>query len=140
MLHEGKGHQGMERTTALCREHFYWSTVYKDVARYVRNYPQCQVAIGPYVGPKTKPGSIIANGPLDLLCIDLTKIGHSRDSKENVLILSDAFSKFSQGFVTTNQNALTMAKIKVDKRVHMLAYGLYISKRENIGVFIICYQ
>ena len=35
--------------------------------KYVRNCPQCQVAKGPYVSPKTKPGSIIVNGPLDLL-------------------------------------------------------------------------
>ena len=35
ILHDGQGHQGIERSTALCREHFYWSTMYKDVAEYV---------------------------------------------------------------------------------------------------------
>ena len=39
----------------------------------------------------------------------------SRDDEENVLVLTDAFSKFSQTFVTPNQKALTMAKIIVDK-------------------------
>ena len=39
MLHDGQGHQGMERITVLCREHFYWSTMYKDIAEYVRNCP-----------------------------------------------------------------------------------------------------
>ena len=71
MLHDGQGHQGIERTTALYREHFYWSTMYRDVAEYVKDCPQCQVAKGPYVGPKIRPGSIIANVPLDLLCVDL---------------------------------------------------------------------
>ena len=36
MLHNGQGHQGIKRTTALCREHFYWSTMYKDLAEYVK--------------------------------------------------------------------------------------------------------
>ena len=46
----------------------------------------------------------------------------SRDSKENVLVLTDAFSKFSQAFVTPNQMTLTMAKIIVDKWLYI--YGI----------------
>ena len=98
MLHDGQGHQGMERTTALCRECFYWNTMYKDIANYVKNCPWCQVPRVCYVGPKAKPGSIIANRPLDPLCIDFTKMDPSRDGKENALVLTDAFTKFSQVF------------------------------------------
>ena len=36
MLQVEQGHQGMERTTALCREHSYWNAMYKDVAEYVK--------------------------------------------------------------------------------------------------------
>ena len=46
----------------------------------------------------------------------------SRDVKENVLVLTDAFPKFSQKFVTANQKALTMAKIIVDKWFYV--YGI----------------
>ena len=46
----------------------------------------------------------------------------SRDGKENVLVLTDAFSKFSQAFVTPNQKALTVAKITVDKWFYI--YGI----------------
>ena len=84
--------------------------MHKDVAQYVKDCPQFQVAKGPYVGSKTQPVSIVANGPLDLLCMDFTTMDLSRDSKENVLALTDAFSKFSQAFVTPNQRAHTMAK------------------------------
>ena len=51
MLHDGQGHQGMERTTALYRECFYLNTLYKDIAKYMSNCPQCQVVKGHYVGP-----------------------------------------------------------------------------------------
>ena len=115
MLHDGQGHPGVDQTIALCREQFYWNTMYKNVAQYVKDCPHCQVAKGSHVGPKTQLGSIVANGPLDLLCVDFTTMDPSRDGKENVLVLTDAFSKFCQGFVIPNQKALTVAKIIVDK-------------------------
>ena len=78
-----------------------------------RTITWCQVSKGHYAGPKTKPSSINANGPLDILCIDFMEMDPPRDSKEDVLALTDSFSKFSQAFVTWNQKALTMAKIIV---------------------------
>ena len=74
---------------------------------------------GEYADLKTKPGTRMAYNPMDLLCIDFTKIYPSKDGKENILILKDAFTKFSQGFVTPNQKALTIAKILVDKWFYM---------------------
>ena len=73
MLHDGQGHQGKERTIALCMEHFSWNTMHKDVAECMKNCPWCQVAKGHYVGPKTQSGSIIGSGPLDLLCVNFQK-------------------------------------------------------------------
>ena len=53
-------------------------------------------AKGDYVDPKTEVGTIIAHNPVDQLCIDFTKVDPSKDVKENVLVLTDAFTKFSQ--------------------------------------------
>ena len=39
----------------------------------------------------------------------------AKGGKENILVLTDAFSKFSQAFVTNNQKSLTVAKILVEK-------------------------
>ena len=52
---------------------------------------------------------------MDLMCVDFTKVDPSKDGKENILVLTDAFTKFSQTFVTPNQKAITVAKILVDK-------------------------
>ena len=49
------------------------------------------------------------------MCIDFTKVDPSKDSKENILVLTDAFTKLSQAFVTPNQKAITVTKILVDK-------------------------
>ena len=77
-----------------------------DATEYVTNCHWCHVAKGHYTGPHTQQGSLVANNPLDLLCIDFLKVDPSRDGKENILVLTDAFTKFSQAFVTTNQKAI----------------------------------
>ena len=71
---------------------------------------------------KHNRGCLLQIIPLDLLCIDFTKDDPSRDSKENILVLTDAFTKFSHAFVTNNQKALTIAKILVDKWFYV--YGI----------------
>ena len=52
---------------------------------------------------------------MDLMCMDFTKVDPLKDCKENILVLTDAFTKFSQVFVTPNQKAITIAKILLDK-------------------------
>ena len=105
--------------------------MYRDIVQYVKDCPGCQVAKGPYIGPKTQLGSIFANGPLDLLCVDFTTMDPSRDGKENVLVLTDTFSKFSQVFVTPNQKTLIVAKIIVDKWFYI--YGIPVSIHSDKG-------
>ena len=115
MLHDDYDHQGLDWTLALVRERFYWSTMNHDATEYVTNCHWCHVAKGHYTGPHTQQGSLVANNPLDLLCIDFLKVDPSRDGMENILVLTDAFTKFSQAFITNNQKALTIAKVSVEK-------------------------
>ena len=89
--------------------------MFQDVTKYVKECPQYQIAKGDYIEPSTILGVIIANNPMDLACVDFTKVDPSKDSKENILVLTDAFTKFSQAFVTPNQKAITIAKILVDR-------------------------
>ena len=65
------------------------------------------------------------------MCIDFTKADPSKDSKENILVLTDAFTKFSQAFVTPNQKAITIAKILVDKWFY--TYGIPAHIHSNKG-------
>ena len=81
----------------------------QDITNWVKNCKQCQTAKGPFVDPDPLQGSIIANNPMDLLCIDFMKVGLSKDGKENVLVMTDAFSKFSVAVVMPNQQAKTVA-------------------------------
>ena len=122
MLYDDHGHQGLDQTLALVRERFYWSMMNQDVTKYVTNCHWCHVAMGHYTGLQTQQVSLVANNPLDLLCIEFLNVDPSRDSKENILVLTDAFTKFSQAYITNNQKALTIAKILVDKWFYV--YGI----------------
>ena len=84
MLHDDYSHQGLDWTLALVRERFYWSTMNHDATECVTNCHQCHVAKGHYTGPHTQQGLLVANNPLDLLCIDFLKVDPSRDGKENI--------------------------------------------------------
>ena len=59
---------------------------------------------------------------MDLLCINFTKVDPLKSGKENILVLTDAFTKFSQAFITPNWKVLTIAKILVDKWFYI--YGI----------------
>ena len=39
LLHDGQGHQGIERAIALSQEQFYWNTMFQDVTKYVKDCP-----------------------------------------------------------------------------------------------------
>ena len=116
------GHQGMDRTIDLLRERVYWPSMVKDTQNWVTGCHHCQVAWGDYNQPKPKIGHLEANNPLDLVCLDFTKIDPSKSGKENVLIITDAFSKFSLAVCTPNQTAKTVAKVLVEKWFHI--YGI----------------
>ena len=90
-----------------------------------------QIAKGDYTKPNTTLGVIIANNPMDLMCIDYTKLDPLKDVKENILVLTDAFTKFSQAFGTPNQKVITIAKILVDRWFYV--YGIPACIHSNKG-------
>ena len=114
-LHNHMGHQGIDRTIDLLRERVYWPSMAKDAQNWVTNCHHCQIARGDYNQPKPKIGHLEAHNPLDLVCLDFTKINPSKTGKENVLVITDVFTKFSLAVCTPNQTAKMVAKILVEK-------------------------
>ena len=61
----------------------------------------------------TTSSHLLASRPLEILAIDFTKLETASDGRENILVLTDVFSKFTQAIPTRNQEAGTVAKVLV---------------------------
>ena len=114
-LHDNNSHQGLQCVMNLLWDKVYWPSMFADTDHWLVQCEQCLISNGDYTEPKTQQGSLVTHLPLELLCIDLTKANVVKGDKENILVLTDAFSKYSQAFVTNNQKSLTVAKILVEK-------------------------
>ena len=77
-LHNDLGNQGIDRTLELLRKRVYWSTMTQDANTWVTECRRCQVMKGDYNTPKLKIGHLIAHNPLDLVCLDFTKVDPSK--------------------------------------------------------------
>ena len=118
-LHNHMGHQGIDRTMDLLRERVNWPSMAKEAQNWVTNCRCCQIARGNYNQPKPKIGHLEARNPLDLVSLDFTKIDPSKTGKENILVITNMFTKFSLVVCTPNQTTKTVAKIVIKKWFHM---------------------
>ena len=89
---------------------------------WVINSKRYKVAQGTCLHQSLMQGSLVANNSLDLFCMNLTKTEPSKDGKENVLVITDTFSKFTIAIVTPSQKIQTVAEVPVDMRSY--TYGI----------------
>ena len=100
------------------------------VKKYLSESEHCVVAKGVYLPVKTPMTSIIASKPLEVLAMDFTQLGSASDGRENVLVLTDVFTKFTVALPTRDQRASTVVKTLV--RDWFLAHG--VPNRRMYGV------
>jgi hypothetical protein len=112
-LHNLSGLQGTERTLALLQKRCYWSGMVNDVKQWSKICERCLVAKNPFAKVCPSMDSLIACKPLDILAMDFTILEKSSDGRENVLVLTDVFTKFTQAIPTRDQKATTVAKVLV---------------------------
>ena len=112
-LHDAAGHQGMERTEALVRHRCYWPELLNDVEKWCKDCERCIMAKAPAQKLKPTMGNFLASRPLEVLAIDFTVLDKASDGRENVLVMTDIFSKFVQAVPTRDQKARTVAKVLV---------------------------
>ena len=121
-LHDQHGHQGRERTANLVAERCYWPGAYRDIQAYCRDCTRCGLAKATLPQVHTYPGHLEASRPLELVAIDFTTLDRARDGHEQVLVVTDVFSKFTQAFPTRDQKAHTVARVLVER--WFFTYGI----------------
>ncbi len=111
-LHNDLGHLGFERTIDMIRSRFFWPKMAEEVKKWCEQCKRCCLR-------KTRPSkmtrvplvSINTTEPLELICIDFLKLEKSKGGFENILVITDHFTKYAQAHPTRDQKALTVAKI-----------------------------
>lgn len=121
-LHDDHGHQGIERTTSLVRQRCFWPFMGNDIEKYCRECGRCTLAKAVQPKVRTFRGTLTASKPLEVLAIDFTTLDKASDGRENVLVVTDVFSKFSQAYPTSDQRASTVARVLTDKWFYI--YGV----------------
>lgn len=80
------------------------------------------MAKGPYLKARIPMGSIIATKPREVPAMDFTQLEPASDGRENVLVLTDVFTKFTVAIPTRDQKAVTVAKALI--REWFMVYGV----------------
>lgn len=112
-LHDFSGHQGIERTLALLKKRCHWPGMQNDVKEWISTCERCLVAKAPTPAIKPPIHNLLADKPLEIVAMDYTQLEKASDGRENVLVLSDVFTKFTVAVPTKDQKAVTVAKVLV---------------------------
>lgn len=104
-LHQCHGHQGIEQTAELVRQRCYWPGLASDVVGWCQECERCQAAKDTQPVSQSFMGHLLALRPNEILAIDFTLLEPSKSGVENVLVMTDVFSKYTLAIPTRDQQA-----------------------------------
>ena len=111
--HDDLGHQGRDRTISLISQRFFFPRMNQFIKERVQSCDRC-------IRRKTAPVkaaslvNITSSAPMELVCIDYLSLERSKGGYENILVITDHFSRYAQAIPTRNQTAQTTARVLFD--------------------------
>ena len=110
--HDDVGHQGMLRTLSLLRERFYWPGMQEEATQHILKCSRClRRKTPPQVAP-LQP--ILVTQPLELVHMDYLSLEPSKGNIENVLVITDHFTRYALAYPSKTQTAQATARILWD--------------------------
>ena len=112
-VHNDMGHLGRDQTLELLRERYFWVGMHQSVSDFIARCGRCvrrkdwNPQRAPLVNTETCQ-------PMELVCMDFLKLEQSKGGIENILVVTDHFTKYAQAYPTRNQSAKTTAKMLFD--------------------------
>ena len=110
--HDDVGHQGMLRTLSLLRERFYWPGMQEEATQHILKCSRClRRKTPPQVAP-LQP--ILVTQPLELVHMDYLSLEPSKGNIENVLVITDHFTRYALAYPSKTQTVQATARILWD--------------------------
>ena len=95
----------------MVRRRFFWPGMARDVRNHCLQCKRCCLRKTSQSKVRAPLISIVTSEPLELVCIDYLKLERSKGGYENILVITDHFTKYAQAFPTLDQKAETVAKV-----------------------------
>jgi transposase InsO family protein len=111
MTHTDMGHQGRDRTLALCQERFYWTGMAKDIQLFITSCNRCNRSKAPHLPEKAPLHPIQSMEPLELVCMDYLSLEPSKGGYHCILVITDHFTKYAVAIPTSSQTAHNTANL-----------------------------
>lgn len=108
--HDQWGHQGVARTLLFIKRRCFWPGLSTHVQNHIKDCFQCRVAKAPIPTIRAPMSHLLAFQPLERLAIDFVKLDRGLGNIEDVLVLTDSFTKFSIAVPCRDQTAPTVAR------------------------------
>ena len=110
--HDDVGHQGRMRTLSLLRERFFWPGMQTEATQYVLKCTRCLRRKTPSQVAPLQP--IHVTQPLELVHMDYLSLESSKGNIENVLVITDHFTRYALAYPSKTQTAQATARILWD--------------------------
>ena len=106
--HDDMGHLGKTRGIHILRKRFYWPKMANDLQIHINQCDRClkrkhPEAVAPLV-------NVTTTQPLELVCMDYLTLEMSKGGYQNILVITDHFTKYALAIPTKNQTAKTTAE------------------------------
>ena len=115
LAHDYVAHLGPERTLNQLRTRVFWPRMQDDTFAYVRDCQRCQQAKTPAIRTHQPLGQLSATRALQLVAMDFTLLERAVDGRELVLVLTDAFTKWTVAKPVPDQSARTVVRVLVEE-------------------------
>ena len=118
--HDEVGHLGLECMLDLMCDRFFWPHMAAQAKEHIGKCHPCLAFKARQ--PKAPPENIMATHPRELVHLYYLCLEPGKGLEENVLVITDHFTRYAQAYVTRTQTAQITAKTLWDK--FLVHYGL----------------